>query len=280
MRSKPSTSLFRSCCLVFLGLCIAYGAGCVEPRSQLNAGRGVASDTLRVLAYNIHHAEGMDDRIELDRIAALINSLQPDLVALQEVDASVERTGFVDQASVLAELTDLTPAFGSFMPYQGGEYGMAILSRWHIITSRNVRLPDGEEPRSSITVWARSPETGQDVVFSGIHFYRTEEERLAQARVLVEELEFEEAPVILAGDFNSQPDSPVIEMLARDWVILDKGQDHFTFPSYGAEREIDYIMYRTEPRLEVISHRVLDDPVMSDHRPIYAEFVLRSIAQN
>lgn len=252
------------------------GPGCTEPRSELNTERVAATDTLRVLAYNIHHGEGMDERIDLNRIANLIVRLKPDLVALQEVDQSVERTGGVDQADELGRMTGLTPVFGAFMDYQGGEYGMAVLSRWRVVAVNNIRLPDGAEPRTSLSVRVRAPETGQDVVFTSIHFYRTEEERLAQARETVEELQPEEAIVILAGDFNSRPGSAVLEMLSQEWHILNKGDDHLTFPSFAPDREIDFIMVRAEPRLEVVSQRVLNEPVISDHRPIFAEFVLRS----
>ncbi len=261
-------------------LCL-IGPGCTdEPRSELDADRGVATDTLRVLAYNIHHGEGMDGKIDLGRIADLIVTLDPDLVALQEVDRLVERTGGVDQAEELGRLTDLTPVFGAFMQYQGGEYGMAVLSRWHIVEANNIRLPDGDEPRTSLSVRVRSPETGQDVIFTGIHFYRTEEERLAQAQQTVEKLELEEAPVILAGDFNSEPGSAVMEMMSRDWEILNKGDDRLTFPSFAPDREIDFIMVRAESGLEAVSHRVLDESIISDHRPIFAELVLRSTDVN
>ncbi|MEX2025646.1 MAG: endonuclease/exonuclease/phosphatase family protein, partial [Pirellulaceae bacterium] len=60
---------------------------------------------LRVLTYNIHHGEGIDGKLDLPRIARVIESVDPDLVALQEVDRRVERTGSVDQPAELARLT-------------------------------------------------------------------------------------------------------------------------------------------------------------------------------
>jgi len=233
-------------------------------------------DTLRILSYNIHHAEGMDDVVDLERIAELINRLEPDVVALQEVDQLVDRTGRVDQARVLGELTGLTPSFGAFMDYQGGEYGMALLSRWAVIDDINVRLPDGAEPRSSVVAELESPKTGNRVVIAGIHFYRSEEERMAQASALVAELQPRSKPVILVGDFNSQPGSPVMEFLANEWSIIDKGENHFTFPSYDPVREIDFIVIRNDAEIEILSHVVLNEPVMSDHQPIFAEIVIRA----
>ena len=56
-----------------------------------------------------------------------------------------------------------------------------------------------------------------DIVVVGIHLYRTEEERTAQAERLVEIFAGERSPVFLSGDFNSEPDSPVMELLWREW---------------------------------------------------------------
>jgi len=236
--------------------------------------QAVQRETLRILAYNIHHGEGMDNRVDLERIAVLINNLRPDLVALQEVDRMVERTGFVDQAAELGELTGLTAIFGDFMPYQGGDYGMAVLSRWPIVAAQNHRLPDGEEPRSALAVRVRSPESGRELEFVSIHLYRTADERLAQAQRLADIYSATQIPVILAGDFNSTPDSDVIALLARSWQFIQKGADHLTFPSTGPIREIDFVAYSLGGRFEVVGQRLLDEPVASDHRPLFVELVL------
>ena len=234
----------------------------------------VAADTITVMAYNIHHGEGMDSIVDLERLARLIAAQQPDLVAVQEVDSSTERTGRVDQALRLAGLTGLRHAFGPFMPYQGGAYGMAVLTRLPVVATENLRLPDGEEPRTALSIRVTSP-SGREIRFVGIHFYRTEQERLAQAGRLLELISGDTAPVILAGDFNSEPGTAVIDSLARSFTILGKGDDAFTFPSFGAEREIDFFMIRPGAAFEVIDERVLDEPVASDHRAIVARLVIR-----
>jgi endonuclease/exonuclease/phosphatase family metal-dependent hydrolase len=240
-----------------------------------SSGAGTAPpDTLRVMAYNIHHGEGMDSVVDLERIAELIREVDPDLVALQEVDSVTERTGRVDQAAELGRLTGMTPVFGSFMPYQGGAYGMAVLSRWPVLESANLRLPDGLEPRTSVDMTVRTPAGDRRLRFVGIHFYATEPERLAQAQRLEELLESEEGPVILAGDFNSTPGSTVMSHLGRTWVIVDKGEDHLTFPSWTPEREIDFLLLRPDSAFQVLRHRPMDEPVISDHRPLVADLVL------
>ena len=217
----------------------------------------------------------MDEVLDLDRIAALIREVDPDLVTLQEVDSVTGRTDDVDQAQELGRLTGLNAAFGSFMPYDGGAYGMAVLSRWPISESSNIRLPDGEEPRTSLAITVGVPESGRSLRLVGIHFYRTEEERMAQARTLEQALGNNDIPTILAGDFNSTPDSEVMEYLSENWSILEKGEDHFTFSSYDPVREIDFVLVRPAGLFDVLSQVVVDEPVASDHRPVVAELVLK-----
>ena len=146
----------------------------------------------------------MDEKLDLDRIAALMRSLSPDIVAVQEVDSVVQRTDGMDQAEVLGRLTGMRHLFGAFMPYQGGGYGMALLSRLPVEEWWNHRLPDGDEPRTAVTARVRL-RSGRTLVLSGIHFYRTEEERLAQVNRLLEHLASESGPVVhrtLVKPFN------------------------------------------------------------------------------
>ncbi len=229
------------------------------------------TDTLRVLAYNIHHGEGMDSVLDLHRIAALIREVDPDLVAVQEVDSVTTRTGGVDQAAELGRLTEMEPRYGRFMPYQGGAYGMALLSRWPISQAVNVRLPEGAEPRSAMSVVVISPKSGRALRFVGIHFYRTADERMAQAEALDRALAGGDTATILAGDFNSTPGSAVMARLSDSWSVVGKGEDHFTFPSYGPDREIDFVLFRPADAFEVISQRLIDEPVASDHRPVVVD---------
>jgi endonuclease/exonuclease/phosphatase family metal-dependent hydrolase len=224
----------------------------------------------------------MDGVVDLDRAAAVINRLRPDVVTLQEVDDGVGRTDGVDQARYLGTLTGMAAVFGPFMEYQGGRYGMAILSRHPIVSWENHLLPPGAEPRSALEARIRLRSTEQvrsggerEISLVGIHFYRTAPERLAQAEQTVAALAERSAPVILAGDFNSTPESEVMAFLRSHFTIPDKGVDHNTFPSQGADREIDFIMYRPEDHFQVIEHRVIHEPLASDHRPLLLVVVVQ-----
>lgn len=180
-----------------------------------------------MLAYNIRHGEGLDGRFDLERLARVVTAMDPDLVALQEVDQNAARSGSLDQAALLGQLTGLTPVFGAFMDFDGGSYGMAVLARWEIVRSFVAPLPDAcascpcnpfpcPEKRSSVVTVVRSPRTKRELLFAGVHLYQNEDERLAQAVSLADRLRSEAGPIIPAGDFNSERGSPVLEYLARD----------------------------------------------------------------
>ena len=277
------TQLACAVAICTLAACAPQGD---PPTADVPEANAALPDTIRVLAYNTHHGAGNDDVLDLARIGALIRDLDPDLVALQEIDRVVERTEGVDQTAVYSETTGLEGFFGAFMDYQGGEYGMAVLSAWPIVESWNHRLADGAEPRSSAAVRVRSPATGREYLFSGIHFYRTEAERLAQAQDLDAALAAtddratgEPIPTLLAGDFNSQPGGTVLGWLTAEantpWWVIPKDGPSNTFPSDEPAREIDFLMARPTDRWEVIEHRVIDEPVASDHAPIFAVLVAR-----
>ncbi len=229
---------------------------------------------LRVVAYNIKHGRGMDGEVDLERTAQVIQALRPDFVTLQEVDLHCARSGGVDEAARLGELCGMTSAFGSFMDYDGGKYGMAVLSRYPIVEVLNHPLPSGPEPRTALGVRARLDD-GTEIVVVGIHFYASESERFAQAEALMEALKEEQAPVILAGDFNSTPESSVMKRLEA-WKNAEKNGSSLTFPSDTPSTEIDYILMRPPEAFEIESMRVVEEAVASDHRPLLLEVNLLS----
>ena len=237
-------------------------------------------EVVRILSYNVKHGLGMDEQVDLERIASVIRLLEPDIVTLQEIDSVVARTRFEDQAAVLGELTGMRAVFGGFMEYQEGQYGMALLSRYPIVEWENHRLPDGAEPRSVIVarIELLRPGYGQAprLVVVGVHLYATAEERYAQASRLIELLSDERSPVVLAGDFNSTPDSDVIRLLEAEggWERPRKSGERLTFPSDVPDREIDFIMFRPADRFVVREHRVVAETEASDHRPVLLELEL------
>src|SRR6266536_5341306 len=118
--------------IVFLivGLLVALPAPAALTKSTADTSRLLASrSTVRVMTYNIHVGVGMDKKLDLQRIADVINDQRADLVGLQEVDRGVERTEGRDEIAELAKLTSMNYAFAHNLDYQGGQYGVAVLSR-------------------------------------------------------------------------------------------------------------------------------------------------------
>lgn len=231
-----------------------------------------AQTTLRIASYNIKHGLGNDGRVDLERIAEVIRGLDADVVTLQEVDRGAARTGEVDQTARLAQLTGMRGVFGDFRPYDGGEYGMAVLTRLPVVAVHNHRLPQAPAPISALEVQVAAG--GRVVSVVGIHLVRTPEERLAEADTLSGIFTEREHPVVLAGDFNSRPGDVVLRRLRRDWLVVPKDGDRFTYPAEDPDREIDYIMIRPGAAFEIVEHRVVAEVVASDHRPLLAVFRL------
>ena len=234
----------------------------------------VAPRTLRVLTYNIHHGEGTDGQIDLPRLADVVARVQPDLVALQEVDQATQRVGGLNELDELARRTGLHPVFGKAMDFMGGGYGVAVLSRWQPLRVHNDPLPGVEErePRTALTVELDAGDHGPRLDFTSTHLDqgRDPELRLAQARSLNAQLVHEDGvATILAGDMNARPGSEVMALFDEYWANAQAGDDPGPVEPTGRPRlRVDYVLLRPAARWQVIESRVLDEPVASDHRPV------------
>jgi endonuclease/exonuclease/phosphatase family metal-dependent hydrolase len=233
---------------------------------------------LRVVSYNIKHGQGMDGRVDLPRIADVLKKTRPDFVGLQEVDLRASRSGKSNQVNDLAKMLSMHPGFGSFMNYQGGRYGMAILSRFPLRNVQSLRLPDGNEPRIALIAEAQLPNQAT-VLLVNVHFdwVANDELRFAQATKLRDHLRAQKKPYILLGDFNDDPESRTLALFDQIAVRTEKPKDdRMTFSSTKPEREIDFIFCAPARAWRVGRVEVITEPVASDHRPVVAELVLRT----
>jgi endonuclease/exonuclease/phosphatase family metal-dependent hydrolase len=228
---------------------------------QSESVRPQSPQTLRVLTYNIHHGEGTDERFDYERLAAVIEKLKPDIVALQEVDCGTARASGVDQAKLLAKLRRMHYAFGQAMPHQGGQYGEAVLSRFPIEKTFVHPLPYqlDREPRSAIEVVIAPPGIGP-ISFVGTHLcHQSNELRTLQTQRLNQLFPAQKGnPVILAGDFNARPGSDPMN------VLLDAGWVDAVAP----RSVIDYVLIRGCDPWTVKDAIILDEPLASDHDPV------------
>lgn len=228
---------------------------------------------LRILSYNIHHAEGVDGKLDVPRIAQVILSVDPDLVALQEVDKNTIRTGKVNQDIELSRLTKMNSVFGSNITFQGGQYGNAILSKFPIIKNKNFLLPnvDSGEQRGLLQSQIQISNK-ENVLFFSTHLdhRRSDTERLASAEAINQIISLDnKSPAILAGDFNDVPDSPTLKELGKVWLRTNK-KILRTIPASKPSRQIDYIFVQPKERWKIIESQILDEDIASDHRAIFS----------
>lgn len=251
-------------------------AGCATLAPRGEPAPALATETWRVVSYNIHHGAGLDERIDLERIARVLRRLDADVIALQEVDSVVTRSNGVDQAARLGELLGMNHAFGAFMDYQGGRYGMAILSRCAIRRVNPVRLPDGNEPRVALAVELDA--AGGPLTLVDVHFDWVDDDafRFAQAQRVARFLDSLATPYILAGDFNDRPHTRTLALFReRAREAAKMSEQRFTFSADDPNREIDYVFVSGADRWTVVDVDVVEETVASDHFPVVAELVLR-----
>lgn len=239
---------------------------------------GTNENSIKVLSYNIHHANppSKPEFIDLKAIAQVIRKSGADLVALQEVDVFTDRSGKnSNQAEELAKLVDMEFFFSKGIDYQGGEYGTVILSKFPIMEKQRLELPNLEnvdsEPRTLavVTVDVR----GEKLKFANTHLdYTNKENNLIQTKKIHEIFSKEPLPVIIAGDFNAVPESASIQFLDQLFVRSCLVDCPLTSPQENPKRTIDYIMASSNSNLAAIDHQVMAETYASDHRPVIAVY--------
>jgi endonuclease/exonuclease/phosphatase family metal-dependent hydrolase len=240
----------------------------------------LAGKLIRVLTYNIHHANppAKPGVIDLEAVAKVIRAQQPDVVALQEVDVFTERSGkAINQAEELARLTGMKAFFAKAIDYTGGEYGVAILSKLPMEATRNNHLPTAAGTNGELRTLATAVLTlsnGNKFVFASTHLdaQRLDTNRYLQINKITEILRNEKLPVIIAGDLNAVATSRIIKALDAEFVRSCVANCGFTIPQINPNKTIDYIAFKPASKFVVVEHKVVDEPYASDHLPVMAVF--------
>jgi endonuclease/exonuclease/phosphatase family metal-dependent hydrolase len=225
---------------------------------------------IRVLTYNIHHGEGVDGIVDLERIASVVLAESPDIVCLQEVDKNLSRTGLIDMPHVLAQLLKMNVAYGPNLFWEKGEYGNATFSRFPIASHENIPLPtpQGIEPRGCLKT--KIAVGNATVTVFNTHFGLTERQRKEQASVLLKHIETSAA--ILAGDLNESSDRPGLSQLLNVYSdSFNRGGPGEQFTSPGGQKRIDFVLASRD--WNIVSSRVISTDaarVASDHLPYLA----------
>ncbi|WP_052517523.1 endonuclease/exonuclease/phosphatase family protein [Archangium violaceum] len=272
------------------GLFLATSVACASSSSSLRADpspetlsdSGALADLvstrtggdLRVMTFNIQSAiRG------LDKVAEVIRSASPDIVALQEVDVGSWRARGLHQPAELARLTGLK-YYAHFRTTRlfGGDYGVALLSRYPLESVEQHPLPvlPGTEPRT--VARALMKVNGQDVSVYVTHLTQrpfTGGIRVRQSAAIMRLMAADPRPKLLMGDMNDTPDAGSLRLfrhaLADAFDLRGKGPAiTYPLPLISGLR-IDYVLaceHFTPKSSEVLRVNA------SDHYPLVADLTL------
>ena len=230
------------------------------------------------MSYNIHHgnppSKSKEELIDVEAIAKVIEWQQPDLVALQEVDVNTKRSGKINEAVLLASRLKMNFYFFKAIDHDGGDYGVAILSKFPLSDPQSFKLPDNKDPKAEPRIFGVATATlnnGKKIRFASTHLdaQQSEENRILQIKEINKITRNETLPIIIAGDLNAATNSEPIRVFDQQFTrtCTDCG---YTIPIINPKYTIDHIAFKKGSDFQIISHQVIDEKYASDHLPILA----------
>lgn len=234
--------------------------------------------SFRVMTYNVHSCVGTDGKLEPERVARVIARSSPDLVAVQELDVGLSRSGGLNQPAWLAEQLGMFVHFSAARPWDEGHYGNAIFSRYPFSVFSERELPRRRGELRAVQ-WLRVSIDQATINIMNTHLSLHFRERLLQIDQLLgaewrAQLE-PGAKLVLCGDFNSTQFSPVYRRVRgdlRDVQCVPGQRARATWPSRFPLFRLDRVF--ASPSLKVLTSEVQRDAlsmVASDHLPLLAE---------
>lgn len=237
---------------------------------------------IKILSYNIYHGENPNSSApNLDDIEKLIIQIQPDLIAMQEIDSMSLRSEslFGKKVNLIKELSERTGYegyFGHAMYYNEGAYGVGLLVKiGSDFKTQNLPSPAGGEPR--VAAWAKAElESSKEIHFASTHFSNESSiNRLAQLKALLAFADSSSLPTLYAGDLNFDPESDEYKSIPSHWKDAGSvaGDTTATYAGENGKR-IDYVMYDSG-EFELVGYKVLD-LTYSDHYPVLVTLKLKT----
>lgn len=234
------------------------------------------------MTFNIQHALDYKNRIiDIDLFINAIKKHCADICCLNEVRGEGPIEGYTDQTNTIADRLDYERYFGEAIKVGGtSPYGNAIVSRFAFKSTETIAVSETDdrseesnyEPRCVIK--SVTEVNGKEICLLVCHMGLSNAERINAVETICSIIDSIDLPIILTGDFNTSPDSPVLKPLYKRLHDADTKSDKagvFTYPSYAPEIKIDYIFYRG---LECTYSEVITE-IYSDHFPIIAEINIR-----
>ncbi len=235
-----------------------------------------AKKKLTTMTYNIHHGAPENSNIvNLANIASVIKNNGAEIVALQEVDVNVPRSGKVNQAAELAKLLGMEYYFSKSIDYNGGEYGVAILSKYPMSNKRKelLPMPTPGEQRSIALATITLPD-GRMIEFGATHFDLNVPNRTAQAEFLNSLSKSLGKELFVGGDYNAEPSSTEMLKLKEGFNLSCMSSCPLSFPVQKPSKAIDFVAFnpKAASSFTLVSSVALTGQYASDHLPVSVVF--------
>lgn len=249
--------------------------------------------TLKIATYNIGKNEASDDVKDFKQLSQAIKNIDADVISVTEIDNNTARSGKINQLETIAKSNGLYFHFGKALDFDGGEYGVGVLSKYPIDKAQVINLPSGQaEQRVVLLTQISKPGFDSPIIVMTTHldWQKDPAVRIGQVRHILD-VSIGDAPSefsdiatsvkVLAGDFNSTAGEQPITEISYFWNPVKKaGADERTWPATNPALDIDHIFTFKGQKWNVKKLSVPQNSASfiwsaaSDHLPVIAELEL------
>ena len=255
------------------------------------------SGTFRIATYNIHKCRGLDMKFSPQRIIAVLQEIDADIVCLQEVVNIPEGAGlkWIDPVETAADVFDQAgqiarafpghvSAFGENRPFRNGMYGNMTLTRLPMRRWKNFDVSRHGRERRGILETELEADNGSRFHVFNVHLGTGHMERRYQGRLLVHGRILTHpdvsGPRLLIGDFNEWTRGLTTRLLRKSFqTFRPRYGRRFprTYPGILPLLSLDHCFYEPPLYLEATTlWRSRAALIASDHLPLIADFRIDS----